>query len=227
MTDAMGERKGKKKWLLAVATGAPWSDELAQAFRSWGGGVAETGLESEAEWLAVEAHRRFTGSREQPPFCAFLTVFSPSAFDPARLGSPDGMQVAIFGLSPQPVFDRIGLEPGRPTPGIKKTTLWSARADLDTATWQARYRGHASLVPRVHASAWRYCQNVIEEAPAGFDFQAVSELWWPTDEDLLERFYASQEARRLVAEDTQGFIDIPSAIQTVTRHERLAPGALA
>jgi hypothetical protein len=232
MTESVGEgaeqRQGKRrKWLLAVDPGAPFSDEAVQVFQDWSCGVAATGLEAEMEWLAIDAHRRFTGSREQPLFCAFLTVFAASGFDPARLGSPDGMQVTIFGLSAQPVFDRIGPEPRGATPGIKKTTLWRARADLETATWQARYREHASLVPRVHASAWRYCQNVIEEAPAGLSFQAVSELWWPTDEDLLERFYASEEARRLVAEDTRGFIDIPSAIQTVTRHERLARGALA
>jgi hypothetical protein len=221
MTDAMGEREGKKKWLLAVAPGAPWSDELAQAFRSWGGGVAETGLESEAEWLAVEAHRRFTGSHEQPPFCAFLTVYAGAEFDPGTLGSPAGMQVTLLGLSAQPVFDRIRFEPGRVTPGLKKTTLWRARADLDAASWQARYRAHAELVPSVHESAWCYCQNVIEETSADLPYQAVSELWWPTDEALLERFYASDQARRLVAEDTQGFIDIPSAVQTVTRHERL------
>jgi hypothetical protein len=216
-----------KKWLLAVDPGVPWSDEAMQVFQEWSRGAATFVFEAEMEWLAVEAHRRFTGSREQPRFCAFLTVLAAPAFDPARLGSPDGMQVTILGLRAQPVFDRIRSEPGRPTPGIKKTTLWRARTDLDAATWQARYHDHASLVPRVHASAVRYCQNLIEEAPTGASYQAVSELWWPTDEALLERFYASEEARRLVAQDTQGFIDIPSAIQTVTRHERLARGALA
>ena len=65
---------------------------------------------------------------------------------------------------------------------------------------------------------------MIEEGPTGLPYQAVSELWWPTEEALLERFYASEAARRLVAEDTQGFIDIPSAVQTVTRHERLTRG---
>ena len=64
---------------------------------------------------------------------------------------------------------------------------------------------------------------MIESASAGATYDAVSELWWPTEADLLERFYASEEARALVAEDTQGFIDIPSAVQTVTRHQRLTP----
>ncbi len=223
MTETTRDERGEeKKWLLAVAPGAPWSEEAARAFRDWGRGVATAGLDIEMEWLAGEAHQRFTGAGEQPPFCAFLTVFAEVAFDPATLGSPTGMQVTILGLTPQPVFDRIRSEPGRVTPGLKKTTLWRARQDLDAASWQARYRAHAELVPSVHASAWRYCQNLIEEATDGHPYQAVSELWWPTEEDLLERFYASDEARHLVAEDTQGFIEISSAVQTVTRHERLA-----
>ncbi|MBJ19919.1 MAG: hypothetical protein GY910_05865 [bacterium] len=224
MTETGGEEGTEKKWLLAIDPGAPWSDESLQIFRDWGSGVAETGVQSEMEWWAVEAHHRFTGSRAQPPFCAFLSVFADAAFDPAHLGTPTGMQVAILGLRPQSVFDRSRSEPGCMTPGLKKTTLWRARGDLDPVSWQARYHAHASLVPSVHGSAWRYCQNVIEEGPTGLPYQAVSELWWPTDEALLERFYTSEEAQRLVAEDTQGFIDIPSAIQTVTRHERLTRG---
>ena len=216
----------RKKWLLAVATNMAWTEAAAQAFRIWGQEVAKShpGIEIEIEWLATEAHRRFTNSDAQPPFCAFLTAFSEPDFYPLALGSPKGMAVTILGLAPQPVFDRIRSEPGVPTPGLKKTTLWRARAELDPATWQARYRAHAEHVPSVHASAWRYCQNLIEEIPDGSDgplYHAVSELWWPTEEDLLERFYASEEARRWVAEDTQGFIDIPSAVQTVTRHERV------
>jgi hypothetical protein len=124
-------------------------------------------------------------------------------------------------LNEEPIFDRIRFEPGRITPGIKKTTFWSARAEMDAKDWRARYREHAKLVPSVHAAAWRYRQNVIEAAPDGFPYDAVSELWWPTDEGLLDDFYASEEAKRLVAEDTQGFIELASAVQVVTRHERL------
>jgi hypothetical protein len=209
------------KWLLAFAVGGGGADETVEALRPWAEALARDGLDVEIEWLDALAHRRFTGSSEDPPFCAFVTIHADPAWAPTERGSPTEAPPSIFRLSAQPVFDRIECEPGEPTPGLKKTTLWRARADLTESGWHARYAGHAELVPRAHASAWRYCQNVIESAPAETTYHAVSELWWPTEADLLERFYASEEARALVAEDTQAFIDIPSAVQTVTRHQRL------
>ncbi len=208
------------KWLLAFAPGDGSSDETIQQLRPWAHALALGGLDVEIEWLDAQAHRRFTGNTQDPPFCAFVTIYSDSALAPSELDPPTCASLSTFRLNPQPVFDRIVCEPGQLTPGLKKTTLWRARADLDESSWRARYAAHAKLVPSVHASAWRYCQNVIESAPAGSAYQAISELWWPTEADLIERFYASEEARALVAEDTQGFIDIPSAVQTVTRHQR-------
>ena len=154
-------------------------------------------------------------------FCAFLSLRAQAGFDPDGLGAPARTKVVALRLREEPIFDRIRCEPGRVTPGVKKTTLWSARAGLDARDWEARYREHAKLVPSAHATAWRYRQNVIEAAPDGVPYDAVSELWWPSDEGLLEDFYASEQARCLVAEDTRGFIDVASAVQIVSRHERL------
>ena len=209
------------KWLLAFASDDGGGDETVQQLRRWAHALALGGLDVEIEWIDASMHRRFTGNTEDPPFCAFVTIYTDPALALPELDPPKDVSLSIFRLDPQPVFDRVVCEPDLPTPGLKKTTLWRARADLPESSWRARYAAHAELVPRVHASAWRYCQNVIESAPAESPYHAISELWWPTEADLLERFYASEEARALVAEDTQGFIDIASAVQTVTRHQRL------
>ena len=197
--------------------------EARGVFQDWSRDVAATaaGARAEIEWLAPETHRSYTRSTKQPPFCAFLTLRTDEARDPPELAAPPKTTVIRLLLSEQLIFDRSRATPGQPTPGVKKTTLWKARRDLSAAGWQAHYRDHAKLVPRVHASAWKYRQNVIERAPEGFPYDAVSELWWERPSDLIERFYASDEAERLVAEDTRKFIDIASAAQVVTLHESL------
>jgi hypothetical protein len=46
---------------------------------------------------------------------------------------------------------------------------------------------------------------------------AVSELWWPTTPALIEQFYASEEARMAVADDTI-FVERATATPVVTIH---------
>jgi hypothetical protein len=103
---------------------------------------------------------------------------------------------------------------GEPTPGLKKSTFWRANPDFGP-DWRERYERHAAIVRDHHSSAWQYRQNLLSTHDDDAGWDAVSELWWPTADGLIERFYNSPESQRAVREDT---VFVGRAMPIVTRH---------
>ncbi len=204
VADAAGARVGFVDWARRAATRE---------------GVAR----AEVEVVAPEAHAAHSAKPIRWFAFASLWVDATDVAD-LRASAPD--HTDWFLLRDRLAFDRSArADEARPWGGIKKTTPWASVAGVDRALWQARYTNHGVLTAAYHATAVRYRQNIVLDTSApGVD--AVSELWWTNVEDLVERFYASDEARRLVGYDTVGFVDAARAYPVVTTHEVLRAGAV-
>jgi hypothetical protein len=100
---------------------------------------------------------------------------------------------------------------GEPTPGVKFLSLVAKPDDLSLDEFRARYAGHGKVAREHHGGCWRYVQNIVVgpvAEPPGKTIHAVSELWFHSVDDYVERLYTRKpESPAAVAEDTKGFID--------------------
>jgi hypothetical protein len=60
-----------------------------------------------------------------------------------------------------------------------------------------------------HPALWRYVQNVVVEpiTPDAPEIDGIAELRFRSVADLRERFYDSDDGRRIVAADVAKFLD--------------------
>ena len=105
---------------------------------------------------------------------------------------------------------------GAPSPGIKSLYLMRRHPELshDEAV---RHWGevHVPKALKHHVGMWRYARNVFKPplGPAE-DWDGMAELHFRTSEDLIERFYDSDEGRRVIAEDVATFSGGGRALHT-------------
>jgi uncharacterized protein (TIGR02118 family) len=93
--------------------------------------------------------------------------------------------------------------------GVVLTYLVHRRPDLSFAAFEAHYRErHAPLARVHHPGIARYAQNYCEPNGADRLVDAVSELWFRSEEDARTRFYRDDESRRVIGEDVQRFLDL-------------------
>jgi len=53
-----------------------------------------------------------------------------------------------------------------------------------------------------------YAQNFAEPEQANRLVDAISELWFRSEDDARTRFYRDDESRRVIGEDVQRFLDL-------------------
>lgn len=85
------------------------------------------------------------------------------------------------------------------------------RAGLSFDDFAAHYRDrHAPLARVHHPGIARYVQNFVASPDPDGDapFDAVSELWFASEEDARTRFYRDGESRRVIGEDVLRFLDL-------------------
>jgi uncharacterized protein (TIGR02118 family) len=87
------------------------------------------------------------------------------------------------------------------------TYLVKRRSDLSFSEFQTHYREkHAPLARVHHPGIARYVQNFLPPGEGLVD--AISELWFRSEEDARAHFYRDDESRRVIGEDVQRFIDL-------------------
>lgn len=212
-----------RKWMILLAPRNIVSPESAK-ITAWAKGLPAQlpSLEGlELEHVSLEDHRAhvlaFAGKITAPEWSTIVTIWTTSAACP-HVTIPDSLIATYVKVREHRAFDLHGVLPAQQvTRGFKKTTFWKALGGLAPEVWQSRYRAHVPTVQICHP-AWAYRQNVIEEKPSGFPYDAVSENWWATRADLCERFYLSEPARRTVVDETNTFIDKTAVATVVTRH---------
>jgi uncharacterized protein (TIGR02118 family) len=99
------------------------------------------------------------------------------------------------------------------------TYLVRRRADLSFADFEAHYRErHAPLTRIHHPGIARYVQNFIEPQGAESEpIDAISELWFRSEDDARTRFYRDEESARVIGEDVRRFIDLRSGTAIAVR----------
>lgn len=196
------------------------SPDARAAFAAWTRTAATRDDVVRAELEVVEPDVHAAHTAKPIRWFAFASLWgAPECVPELRSSAPEGVEWML--VRDRLAFDRSArLDEARPWAGVKKTTPWASVAGVPTALWQARYTNHGIITATHHATVVRYRQNIVLDSDIP-DVAAVSELWWTNAEDLVERFYASDDARRLVGYDTLGFVDAARADPVVTMHEIL------
>ena len=96
-----------------------------------------------------------------------------------------------------------------PRPGIKLFRELVFFLDMSDAAVKRCWAHHANLAVKVHTGARRYVRHWVEQRlSAGVDtVRGVVEFYFPTLDDLVERYYESPRAREAVIHDTGHFIE--------------------
>jgi len=116
------------------------------------------------------------------------------------------------------IYDRDWPD-GNATPGAKQMSLVARRPDLSFDEFVARYRNHINVAKIHHIGCWQYVQNFVAEPigtrPAPL-IDGISELWFRSIDDMIERFYTAPGSPDAVREDTTGFIDFANTRSYLT-----------
>jgi uncharacterized protein (TIGR02118 family) len=99
---------------------------------------------------------------------------------------------------------------GEPSPGVRRMSFLHRADGISREEMSAHWSDvHAPLARVHHPAIWRYVQNTVVEplTPGAPDIDAVAELHFRSREDLRDRFYDSDEGRRIIGEDVRRFLD--------------------
>jgi EthD domain len=98
---------------------------------------------------------------------------------------------------------------GQVSPGLHRMVFLRRAPGLsrdEMATHWARH--HAPLVPVHHPAFWEYGQNVVLDTSSGApEVDGIAEMHFRSEQDMRERFYDSDESRRIIGEDVARFLD--------------------
>ena len=95
-----------------------------------------------------------------------------------------------------------------PLPGIKLFRELLFYMDMSDEAVKRCWAHHAKLAVRVHTGAARYVRHWVDErlSPGLPPIRGVVEFYFPTAEDLVERYYQSPEGKQAIIHDTGHFI---------------------
>lgn len=162
----------------------------------------------------VVVHRPFVDEPpEQPPDVhAVVAVWSDDDPDPATIaGWAPGGQVDAYRVEEHVQIDP-GLAPadGDEPPGLCRL-VFLRRAPSITRDEMARHwtERHTPIVHRRHPAFWGYVQNVVVEplTPDAPEVDGIAEMRFRSPAEMRDRFYDSEEGKRIVAEDVARFLD--------------------
>jgi hypothetical protein len=97
---------------------------------------------------------------------------------------------------------------GERSPGIKYMGRLMFHADLPDSAARRSWNIHVPLALRVHAGASKYVRNwVLERSGAGVpDTRGISELHFRSLDDLIRRFFDSEQGKAEVLHDLSHFV---------------------
>jgi hypothetical protein len=113
----------------------------------------------------------------------------------------------VYRVSDTVILDK---EPIRPQslPGFKLLRELLFYQDLSDSAAKRCWAHHAKLALKVHVGMTRYVQHWVEERlTPGPSTRGISELYFPTRDDLVQRYYESSRGRDEVVHDTAHFIE--------------------
>ena len=109
---------------------------------------------------------------------------------------------------------------------VKQVSFLHASTGTDQETFRDHYRRHVELARRHMPALWQYIQNDVEaakgDATQAVGVVAVSELWFRTTDDFLNRYFPS-EADQQEFSAQEGFLDLTQATSFICSSHRLLP----
>jgi hypothetical protein len=186
---------------VAAGEGRLTEDEMrrmAAAMAAFGAG--EFVLFDEAWLVRTEAEpatlRRILGkvARAAGPPLAFYRVDGQDAH-----GSPD------------PHDGPPGI--AEPVPGIRKVTFHRRLPGTTPSQYADRFAAHGPIAAIHHAHARRYRQSLVldYEGPPHLAAEGISEHWYGSLAEAVDRHFARDDSRQVVAADVAGWLDVASA----------------
>ena len=138
---------------------------------------------------------------------------SPADFERFRMVGLDVLEEWVevmhcYRISETEVLNKPDLLSGNPTPGYKLVRGLFFYEDMPDAVVQRVWAHHRHLALKVHVGMARYVRHWVDEtlssgAPA---IRGLSELHFPSDEALLERYFDSPRGQEEILHDIGHFI---------------------
>ena len=167
----------------------------------------------EAEGLRGYAvHCPYPGTDEHP---ADVTAVVTAWFDDGAQPDP-GAWFADASITAYSVAERVCIDyerdwpDGTPSPGPRRISFVQRGGNVSRDEMGRHWRRDPLPARRVHHPAlWRYVQNVVvEPLTAGApEVDGIAELHFRTLDDLRDRFYDSDEGKRVIGTDVEQFLD--------------------
>lgn len=113
-----------------------------------------------------------------------------------------------YRLSETVVLERADLLAGVPSPGLKLLRGLYFFDDMSDFTAKRCWSHHAHLATKVHVGMARYVRHWVEEilTPNSPHIRGLSELHFPSDEAMRERYFDSPRGREEILHDIGHFI---------------------
>ena len=150
-----------------------------------------------------------------------------AAFLSGSVRTPDPLPRGVDRVDAYPVdevlhWDRLpDVSIGSAAPGLQLIVFICRPPHLSAADFRARYLEHADIARVHHPGIARYVQNYVIEAPSGGApaVDAITEIWFASEDDFRDRFYRDEESKKIVAADVPRFMRPEDAwsLQTTAR----------
>lgn len=128
----------------------------------------------------------------------------------ARLSNivPDAARRDVYLVDPIVELDRQPEKSIGVSPGIKYIGLLEFHADLPDSAARRSWGIHANLAVDVHVGMDKYVRNWVVEAPTPNckPARGISELHFPSEEAITDRFFDSERGMREILHDTSHFV---------------------
>jgi hypothetical protein len=113
--------------------------------------------------------------------------------------------------APSPDHDRRGVL--QLEPGVRKVTLHRRLPGTTAAHYADRFAAHGPIAAIHHANASRYRQSLVVEydGPPGGAADGMSEHWYASFDDAIDRHFAREDSRAVVAADVAAWLDVATA----------------
>jgi uncharacterized protein (TIGR02118 family) len=164
----------------------------------------------------------------EPRVTAMVSLWEPTSIaDAMALPLPAGARlVAAYRVDEvvQRDYERTW-GAGEVSPGVKCVCLVRRKPDTSRAAYSEHWRlRHGPLAVKLQPGFWHYVQNhIVEQLTKGDDdIDGIGELHFRTAEGVHTGMFASEEAQRLIMEDTERFLDNATST-TVPTKEHLVP----
>ena len=118
---------------------------------------------------------------------------------------------------------------GAPDDVVKQVSFLHGSEGYSLEAFRSHYRDHVGVAKKYMPALWQYVQNDVEaihgDAPEAKGVLAISELWFRTTGDFVDRYFPSEEDQRAFSSH-EDFLDLRFATSFVCASARPKTGGV-